>query len=117
MRTDNQNTWQLRSKLWLEVNGHPVIGEGRMAMLEAIDRHGSIKQASLETGIAYRKMRGAIREMESILGRSMVMAFRGGKDQGGANLTAEAHELMAFYTKLADSLQKEMDTRFQEFFG
>lgn len=117
MQTKNQNQWQIRSKLWLEVNGHPVIGEGRMAMLEAIDRHGSIIQASRETGIAYRKIRGAIREMESILGRSMVRAFRGGKYQGGANLTVEARELMASYTKLAESLQAEMNTRFQEFFG
>lgn len=117
MQPKNEKQWQIRSKLWLEVDGHPLIGEGRMAMLEAIDRHGSIVQASRETGIAYRKIRGAIREMENTLGRSMVRAFRGGKYQGGANLTAEARELMASYTKLTESLQKEMNTRFQEFFG
>lgn len=86
-----------------------------MEMLRAIHRHGSIIQASRETGIAYRKIRGAIRDMENILERPMVRAYRGGKEQGGAVLTSDAYELMESYTKLAKNLQKEMDNKSQEF--
>lgn len=114
MSTVNRKTWRIRSKLWLEVSGHPVIGEGRMEMLQAIHRHGSIIQASRETGISYRKIRGAIRDMEDTLERQMVHTYRGGKEQGGAVLTADAFELMESYTKLANSLQEEMNSKLQE---
>ena len=48
--------WEVRAKVWLEIEGRPFMGEGRMAMLEAIDRCGSIINASRETGIAYRRI-------------------------------------------------------------
>ena len=109
--------WGLRSKVWLELEGQPLIGEGRLAMLQAIDRHGSILQASREIGISYRRMRGAIRDMEGALGRPLVLAHRGGGEGGGASLTAAAHELVDSYQKVAADLRRDMDSRFQALFG
>lgn len=108
--------WGLRSKVWLEVEGHPVMGEGRLAMLQAIDRHGSIINASRETGISYRRMRGAIRDMEKALGRPLVKAYRGGGEGGGAVLTADAHALIDAFQRFAAGLQQEADARFQRSF-
>jgi molybdate transport system regulatory protein len=119
-QTDMQNnsikSWNIRCKLWLEVDGHPLMGEGRVSMLQAIHQHGSIIEASRKTGIAYRKIRGAIRDIEKTLGRSMVRSFRGGKDQGGADLTQEALALIESYSRLAISLQDELDRRLQDLF-
>lgn len=116
MEKDKPVEWRLRSKVWIEVEGRPVMGEGRMAMLQAIHRYGSIIDASRETGISYRKMRGAIRDMEKAVGRPLVKAFRGGGDGGGAVLTAEAHTLMDAFRKFAVGLQQEVTTRFQNSF-
>jgi molybdate transport system regulatory protein len=109
--------WRLKSKVWLELAGHPLIGEGRMAMLQAIDRHGSIIQASREIGIPYRRVRGAIRDMEGTLGRCLVRAYRGGGERGGARLTPDAHALMDVYRKVSQGLHGEVDARFQDVFG
>lgn len=113
---DKPVEWRLRSKVWIEVEGRPVMGEGRVAMLRAIHRCGSIIDASRETGISYRKMRGAIRDMEKAVGRPLVQVFRGGGEGGGAMLTAEAHTLVEAFQKFATGLQQEAEVRFQRSF-
>jgi len=46
---------EIRSKLWLEIDGKPVFGRGRRFLLEAIDKYGSINQAARGINISYRK--------------------------------------------------------------
>jgi molybdate transport system regulatory protein len=85
-----------------------------MDMLEAIQRYGSILQASKATGVSYRKIRGAIHDMEGALGIAMVRSYRGGGQGGGATLTTEALRLMRCYRQLAVGFQDAMDTRLKE---
>lgn len=33
---------QIRSKVWIEIDGEPVFGRGRRFLLQAIGKHGSI---------------------------------------------------------------------------
>lgn len=106
----------VRSKVWLEWEGHPVMGEGRMAMLQAIDRQGSIIQASHETGISYRRIRGMIRDMEATVGVALVRIQRGGKNGGGAVLTAAARQLMDCFESFSTGFQQEADARFRRYF-
>lgn len=117
MAQDKDHRWELKSKAWLEIGGHPVIGRGRMAMLQAIDRYGSILRASQETGISYRKMRGAIRDMETAIGRPLVEARRGGESGGGAVLTEYARELLSSFEKFSVALQQDADDHFKGVFG
>jgi molybdate transport system regulatory protein len=106
--------FSLKSKIWLELGGQPIIGEGRMAMLEAINNHQSILQASRETGISYRRMRGAIRDMEKATGKSLVLTRRGGRCGGKAELTPEALTLLKTFKKLAHGFQDDSDVRFEQ---
>ena len=103
--------WRLRSKMWLEIEGHPVIGQGRMTMLQAIHHHQSIIQASRETGISYRRIRGAIRAMEEIVGRPLVVTHRGGRYGGRAELTPAAIALLDAFKEMSEGFQDETDTR------
>ncbi len=107
-----KNRWGLRSKLWLEYDGIPVLGDGRMKILRSIDSGGSIKQAARDTGISYRRVRGAIHEMESTIGFSLVNIQRGGGSGGGAELTPAAHVLMDAFDQLSDGFQQDADARF-----
>lgn len=106
--------WGLRSKLWLECEGVPVMGEGRMKMLQSIKGNGSIKLAARETGIPYRRMRGAIREMEATIGLPLVRTQRGGGGGGGAELTPAAHALMETFEKMSAGFRRNADARFRE---
>lgn len=111
------SNWKMRSKVWLELNGQPVMGEGRMAMLRAIERQGSILHASHQTGISYRRMRGALQEMEAALGQPLVKIHRGGGHGGGAELTPAAYELLDYFENLTQDLQQSADDRFKRLTG
>ena len=112
----NSNTWGIRSKIWLTLENRPIIGEGRMAILEAIHQHGSILQAAKTTGVSYRKVRGAIRDMEKAVGQTLVQSYRGGHQGGGAALTPAAHELVKRYQNISRGFQEALDNRFEEVF-
>jgi molybdate transport system regulatory protein len=110
-------TMQIRSKLWIEIEGEPVFGRGRMMLLHAIARHGSINQAAREINISYRKAWGYIKAMEERLGLRLVERQAGGKNGGGATLTAEAREFLDRYARLEDGIRAMVDERFRDIFG
>jgi molybdate transport system regulatory protein len=108
---------QIRSKLWIEVEGQPVFGRGRRFLLQAIDRYGSINQAAKEVNISYRKAWGYIKAMEERLGIKLIERQTGGKDGGGAVLTDEAREFLEKYELLEQGIREMLDERFREIFG
>ena len=104
-----EKTLNVRLKVWFEVDGKPVIGEGRLKMLQAIHENGSIRHAATALGISYRKIRGAIRDMEIQMDQPLVFAYRGGEEGGGARLTSKAHALIASYIDTANTFHHMVD--------
>lgn len=82
-----------------------------MAMLEAIHVNNSIMRASHQTGISYRRIRGAIQDMEKAIGQPLVQTFRGGREGGGAELTPLALDLNQLFSQLSIGFQKDIDER------
>ncbi len=107
---------EVKSKVWLEVEGEAVLGLGRKMLLEAIQRYGSISQAAREVGISYRKAWGYIHSMEELLDTKLVETRVGGKGGGGTILTAQARDLLARYDKLLKGVNEAIDERFHEIF-
>ena len=107
---------QVRSKVWLEARGRPVLGPGRLDLLRCIDEQGSISKAARILKITYRKAWGQIKAMEQQLGLPLVQKQAGGPGGGGAILTAEARELLGAYFRLAQGIGEEVDRRFREIF-
>lgn len=103
---------QVRSKLWIEVNGEPVFGRGRRFLLEAIDQHGSINQAAREINISYRKAWGYIAAMEDRLGIRLVERQAGGRNGGGTVLTSEGRDFIQRYGKMEEGIREIVDEKF-----
>jgi molybdate transport system regulatory protein len=116
IRFDNIE-WQIRSKVWLEKDGKTVLGEGRLAILQAIENLGSISEAAKKTGISYRRIRGAIREMEVAIGRPLVIAVRGGQFGGGAKLTEDGYEIIHRFEQVMEGSQETVNSRFKDIFS
>ena len=112
----SHNELAIRSKIWIEADGEAVFGRGRRFLLEAIDTHGSINQAAKEVGISYRKAWSHIKAMEERLGISLVKRRAGGRNGGGAALTADARSFLRKFEVLEDGLRKYVDQRFQALF-
>jgi molybdate transport system regulatory protein len=90
---------RIRTKLWVETDdGRPVLGDGRLTILEAIARTGSLSAAARELGMSYRSLWGKIRVAEQRLGVPLVRGMAGGRSHGGAALTDQARDLVAAFT-------------------
>ncbi|MBC8463290.1 LysR family transcriptional regulator [Candidatus Bathyarchaeota archaeon] len=76
-------------KLWLETEDGYVFGPGVYNLLIAIDRTGTLKEASQQLGMSYRYAWGLIKKAEEKLGEPLVDASKGGKLGGGSSTITE----------------------------
>jgi len=108
---------EIRSKIWLEIDGKCVFSKGRVILLEAVDQYGSINRAAAETGISYRRAWGYIKAMEKRLGMDLVETKTGGNGGGGATLTDDARRFLSRYEALAEGIGEMVDKRFGDIFN
>lgn len=113
---NDKGKMEIKSKLWIEVDGEPVFGRGRRFLLQAIDRYGSINQAAKEINISYRKAWSYIKAMEERLGIKLVERQAGGRNGGGARLTEEAKDFLRKYEALEEGIRELVDRRFRRIF-
>lgn len=81
----------LRVHLWFEEEVGMLFGLGRVQLLQAVARLGSLNKAAAELGMSYRAAWGRIKRTEEALGRSVVQKIRGRK---GYILTPLGEELV-----------------------
>jgi len=90
----------LRYKLWLEDEAAgKVFGDGPLAVLEAVERRGSLRRAAMEMGMSYNKAWHLVRKLETALGVRVLESHPGGEGGGGSEVTADARELMNRYRR------------------
>ena len=87
------------TRLTLRVDFGPgrSIGPGKIRLLEAIDRTGSISQAGRALGMSYRRAWLLIDDMNQCFRHTVVSARPGGSQGGGAVLTEFGSELVRDY--------------------
>ena len=103
---------QVRSKIWLEVDGEPVFGQGREMLLRLIQRTGSINASAKEMGIPYRKAWTYLDAMEKRLGFPLVNRLKGGSGGGASSLTPQAEELLGKFDLLQQGFNDLVNEKF-----
>ncbi len=103
---------KLRVKIWLEEDGQPVFGDGRLKLLREIHKTGSITAATEKLGVSYRHAWGEIRKIEQRLGFKLVDTQTGGRGGGGASLTPRAIDFLQSYEKISKSVSDDIDKKF-----
>lgn len=105
-----------RYNLWIEMEGQVVISAWRVRLLLAIAEHGSITAAAEALSVPYRRAWERLKEMEDRLGLTLVETEVGGAGGGGAQLTAQAHDLIARFHQFAEKMDEEVAARFAKAF-
>jgi len=105
---------EIKAKFWIENRGEVVLGAGKAALLQAVDRLGSIQQAADEFGMSYRHAWGAIRRIENRAGFKIVNTKLGGKEGGGARLTAQGKAFVDRVDFLLTDLHRMVEKRFKQ---
>ena len=80
------------------------VGIGKIRLLEAIDRTGSLSQAAREIGMSYRRAWLLMDSMNAEFDTHVISATVGGSGGGGAKLTAFGKELVQAYRRLESRL-------------
>jgi molybdate transport system regulatory protein len=109
-------TLVIRSKIWIEDENQGLIfGSGRLRILDAVERHGSILAAAKELHMSYRAVWGKIKATEDRLGVPLLARQVGGAQGGGSELTPLGKELVERFRRLQALIQNAADTLFEDF--
>lgn len=93
-------------KIWIEKNGESILGPGRLSILQAIERTGSLTKAAKECNISFRKAWKLINEINEKLSQPVIYTERGGQGGGGSTkLTEFGKKLVMQYNSIYNKLE------------
>ncbi|GAB6094638.1 hypothetical protein JCM14469_08900 [Desulfatiferula olefinivorans] len=115
---ERPQNYHIRSKIWIEDDqGNVIFGLGRLRMLVAIDRCGSLNAAAKELKMSYRGLWGKIKATEEGLGAPLLNRKTGGDAGGGSQLTDLARRLIDEFRSLHAHVVDETDKIYEKRFS
>ena len=90
-------------------------GPGIATLLHRVEEHRSLRAAALSMEMAYSKAWRILRSAEEIFGCKLLDTAIGGKNGGGAVLTAQAKTLLAAYDAYRGEVERFAAERFQSY--
>jgi len=100
----------VKSRFWVETEKGPLLGFGRIELLQKIDEYGSINKAAGAMNMSYKQAWELVESMNSKADRPFVMKQTGGKGGGGAYVTEEGKKAIAMFTQLEEAFHQFMDS-------
>lgn len=89
-------------KLWFEIDGKYVLGDGAFRLLDIIQKKNSLRAAATVSDMSYRYAWGLVKNIEKHLGKPIVKTHRGGKIGGSTELTETGESLLTSYKELRE---------------
>ena len=77
-----------------------ALGPGKVALLEAIEKAGSISQAARFMTMSYRRAWDMVETMNQSFKKPLVKSVTGGSRGGGAQLTDSGKEMVALFRSM-----------------
>ena len=89
------------------------LGPGKIALLEAVGRSGSIAAAGRDMSMSYRRAWLLIDSLNRMFDEPVVHASPGGANGGGATLSPLGRELVAAYRAMEADTVRAIDRHFE----
>lgn len=109
MRIRNQTTG---ARLRIVLEPDIALGPGKADLLEGIESTGSIAAAGRNLGMSYKRAWGLVEELNTDFGTPLVHTTKGGRNFGGAELTATGKKVLSLYRRMEEragaAIQGEM---------
>jgi len=103
----------LVTKIRILREGIYAFGPGKAALLEAIERSGSVVGAGRALGLSYSKTRRLVDEMNDSFLSPLVEAAKGGHAGGGATVTSAGREVLALFRRMEQHANAAVAKDFQ----
>ena len=106
------NEFKINNRIWIEKNGKPFLGDGRITLLESIDQAGSINKAAKSLGMSYKRAWQLINAINNLADEPIVLRTIGGSGGGGTELTSKGKKVIVEFRRIdkmcQDILEKEL---------
>ncbi len=79
-----------------------ILGPGKVDLIEAIERSGSISAAARTMGMSYRRAWLLVDALNHMFNRPLVIAASGGSHGGGAEVTDFGRDVAAAYRRIEE---------------
>ena len=96
---------EIRARCWVEIGGVKHFGPGPAELLGLIEETGSISKAAKAMHMSYKKAWDIIERLNDRGQKPYVIAHKGGKEGGGAEITATGKKVAASFKKLNTKIQ------------
>ena len=104
----------LLPRLRVRVGDEVALGPGKAELLELIQRSGSITEAARQMGMSYMRAWTLIRTMNHCFKEPLVLAIRGGRGGGGAELTGTGRNALELYQGMEKAGLSAMSTQWRQ---
>ncbi len=105
---------EIRSRIWIEKDGEPFIGFGRIKLLKMVDDKMSINAAAKELKMSYKKAWKLLNEMNLMTEKPIVIKNIGGKDGGGTVLTEYGKKLIQDFETINTNCMNYLEKEFEK---
>jgi molybdate transport system regulatory protein len=95
----------------VDFNAAGSIGPGKIALLEAIARSGSLSQAARDLRMSYRRAWVLVDSLNGMFSRTVASSTTGGRGGGGMRLTPFGESVIKSYRKLEREVEKQAAVR------
>lgn len=92
--------YQIKSRIWIDYNGHILLGEGRVQLLKEIQASGSLTQAAKALKMSYKKAWDLIDSMNKTAAQPVVITSTGGANGGGTQVTPYGIKLIESFDQI-----------------
>lgn len=91
------NEYRVKSRIWIENENHVLLGQGRVNLLKAIIKEGSLSKAAKAENISYKKAWELINSVNTAAKETVVTKTIGGKKGGGTIVTPYGKKLITIF--------------------
>lgn len=105
--------YSIKSRIWIEVDGEILLGEGRVQLLKAIAETGSLSKAAKSIGMSYKKAWSLIDAVNSRAEKTVIDTAIGGKKGGGSTLTEYGRSLIETYELINEKCWNFLDQQME----
>ncbi|MBN4070195.1 LysR family transcriptional regulator [Olleya sp. AH-315-F22] len=102
-------SYKIKSRIWIETKGHVLMGEGRISLLKAIEKTGSLSKAAKSLKMSYKKAWHLIDTVNKAAKKPVIVLSVGGKGGGGSQLTSYGKSLIIAFEDINKNCWKFLD--------
>ncbi|ALJ04309.1 molybdenum transporter [Pseudalgibacter alginicilyticus] len=106
--------YKIKSRIWIEHENHVLLGEGRVLLLKAIDKTGSLSKAAKSLNISYKKAWDLIDSVNKSAKTPVTKNSIGGKGGGGAQLTEYGKSLVTVFDEINQNCWEFLDLQLEK---